>query len=73
MTTVPDFLIHLQESAPWQHELFLELRKLVFACFPATTERIIYGGIMFALDGEDYGGTTLPASRCYPTQSACLV
>lgn len=32
------------------------LRDLVFQNFPDTKEKIMYGGIMFFLDKEDFGG-----------------
>jgi len=36
-------------------EILQKLRKVVFKIYPKTKERIIYGGIMFSLDG-DFGG-----------------
>lgn len=32
------------------------LRELVFNIFPDTEEKMMYGGIMFFLDAEDFGG-----------------
>lgn len=49
------FLNDLQDSAPEKHELIQALRILVFKAHPKTTERIMYGGIMFSL-GDDFGG-----------------
>ena len=32
------------------------MREIVFKTYPNTDERIMYGGIMFSLDTEDFGG-----------------
>ena len=32
------------------------MREIVFQIYPKTDERIMYGGIMFSLDTEDFGG-----------------
>ncbi|RLD65234.1 MAG: DUF1801 domain-containing protein [Bacteroidetes bacterium] len=32
------------------------MRKIVFKTYPKTDERIMYGGIMFSLNQEDFGG-----------------
>ncbi|MCH8033150.1 MAG: DUF1801 domain-containing protein [Bacteroidetes bacterium] len=32
------------------------MREIVFNTHPKTDERIMYGGIMFSLDTEDFGG-----------------
>ena len=32
------------------------MREIVFNTYPKTDERIMYGGIMFSLDNEDFGG-----------------
>ena len=32
------------------------MRELVFKTYPKTDERIMYGGIMFSLNSEDFGG-----------------
>ncbi|MCH7962778.1 MAG: DUF1801 domain-containing protein [Bacteroidetes bacterium] len=32
------------------------MREIVFSTYPKTDERIMYGGIMFSLNNEDFGG-----------------
>ena len=32
------------------------MREIVFKTYPKTDERIMYGGIMFSIDTEDFGG-----------------
>ena len=32
------------------------MRDIVFKTYPKTNERIMYGGIMFSFDAEDFGG-----------------
>ena len=32
------------------------MREIVFSTHPKTDERIMYGGIMFSLNNEDFGG-----------------
>ena len=32
------------------------MREIVFKTYPKTAERIMYGGIMFSFDAEDFGG-----------------
>ena len=32
------------------------MREIVFKTYPETDERIMYGGIMFSLNNEDFGG-----------------
>jgi len=49
---------HLKEIMMLNEEQFnimQKLRKIVFAIYPNTNERIIYGGIMFSSD-DDFGG-----------------
>jgi hypothetical protein len=38
-----------------QFNILQKLRKIVFANYKKTNERMIYGGIMFSLE-EDFGG-----------------
>ena len=37
------------------HSLYV-MRDIVFKYYPKTEERMMYGGIMFSLDKEDFGG-----------------
>jgi len=39
-----------------KHIILNAMREIVFENYPATDERIMYGGIMFSLDTEDFGG-----------------
>ena len=34
----------------------IAMREIVFKIYPKTDERIMYGGIMFSLNTEDFGG-----------------
>lgn len=55
-TRVQNFLDDLQEITPHKHDIIRACRKLVFDTHPEVNERIIYGGIMFSLRGDDFGG-----------------
>lgn len=49
---------HLQEIMlinQEQFDILQNLREIVFAVYPKTNERIMYGGIMFSLN-DDFGG-----------------
>jgi len=37
-------------------DILNSMREIVFNSYPKTDERIMYGGIMFSLDNEDFGG-----------------
>jgi len=39
-----------------QYNTLIAIREIVFKTYPKTVERIMYGGIMFSLDTEDFGG-----------------
>ncbi len=52
---VQQFLEEAQTAAPEKHAILQAARTAVFKRAPATTERFIYGGIMFAL-ADDFGG-----------------
>lgn len=47
-----DEIMHLNEE---QFQILQRLRSIVFEQHPATSERIMYGGILFSL-AEDFGG-----------------
>lgn len=45
------------EKLPSENRKIISLiQKIVQQVFPEVTERIMYGGIMFSLQGEDFGG-----------------
>lgn len=52
---VQQFLEDNQMVAPEKHTILQAARAVVFDIAPATTERFIYGGIMFTL-ADDFGG-----------------
>ncbi len=39
-----------------KYESLNAMREIVFKTYPKTDERMMYGGIMFSLDSEDFGG-----------------
>ena len=53
---VQSFLDDLQDLKPEQCTVIKMCRKMVFQANPNVSERFIYGGIMFSLNGEDFGG-----------------
>lgn len=53
---IKEFLQGLQESDPEQFQVVDKLRKITVDLMPQVTERMMYGGIMFTLEGEDFGG-----------------
>jgi len=52
---VQKFLDEIEEFDIEKFRELQKLRKIVFANYPKTKERIMYGGIMFSL-GKDFGG-----------------
>jgi hypothetical protein len=52
---VQQFLEEVMMMDNERHEILQALREIVFKRHPATTERMMYGGIMFTLD-TDFGG-----------------
>ena len=49
----------IDEIIMFDHEKYITLnamREMVFKNHPKTNERMMYGGIMFSLDTEDFGG-----------------
>ena len=53
---VQKFLDGLMLSDPEKYDSLLTMRKMVFDIHSHTEERMMYGGIMFSLNGEDYSG-----------------
>ena len=47
------------ENTDNRFDILKKLRDLTFENYPNLTERIIYGGIMFSIDSEDFGGIFL--------------
>ncbi len=37
-------------------DILNSMREIIFKTYPETDERIMYGGIMFSLNNEDFGG-----------------
>lgn len=53
---VQNFLEGIMMIDPDQYNSLLEMRDIVFDIYPETNERIIYGGIMFSINTQDFGG-----------------
>ena len=53
---VQSFLRDLLEVTPLKHDIILACRKLVLDTNADVDERIMYGGIMFGLKEDDFGG-----------------
>lgn len=49
------FLEETRMHSEEQYEILQKLREIVFHHYPATKERMMYGGIMFSLE-DDFGG-----------------
>jgi hypothetical protein len=50
------FLNELMLADPYKYDSLISMRRIVFNEHPETSERIMYGGIMFSLNSEDFGG-----------------
>lgn len=53
---VQNFLEGIMMIDPEKYNSLIEMRDIVFDVYPETHERIIYGGIMFSINAEDFGG-----------------
>jgi len=53
---VAKFLEETSLMNPEQHDMLLEMRALVFEAYPDVEEKMMYGGIMFSVNSEDFGG-----------------
>ena len=53
---VQDFLNTLKISDSEKYNSLIVMREMVFNQFPETDERMMYGGIMFSLNEEDFSG-----------------
>lgn len=53
---VPDFLKGIMIIDTGKYNTLTEIREIVFNIYPETKERIMYGGIMFSLNSEDFSG-----------------
>ena len=53
---VQQFLSELELLDPQKFEIVIALRQLFFDHFPGGAERVMYGGILFSVDGEDLAG-----------------
>ena len=54
--SVDHFLNTIETNDSGKYVLLSEMREIVFKCFPDTKERMMYGGIMFSHNDEDYAG-----------------
>lgn len=55
-TKVKEFLDKIRQDAADKFKVLETLREIVLKIHPETTERMMYGGIMFTAKGEDFGG-----------------
>lgn len=53
---VQNFLDGIMMMDSEQYNSLIEMREIVFDIYPKTEERIMYGGILFSINGEDYSG-----------------
>ena len=53
---VQNFLDGIMMSDAEKHNSLIEMRKIVFNIYPNTGEKIMYGGILFSLNSEDFSG-----------------
>ena len=53
---VQNFLDEILIIDAEKHNYLIEMRDIVFNIYPETNEKIMYGGIMFSLASEDFGG-----------------
>ncbi|MEE9449171.1 MAG: DUF1801 domain-containing protein [Ignavibacteriaceae bacterium] len=53
---VQNFLDEIMMIDPEKHNPLLEMREIVYDVYPETNERIMYGGIMFSINFEDFSG-----------------
>ena len=53
---VQQFLDELMMSDAEKYTSLMEMRKIVFDTYPNTEEKIMYGGILFSLNSEDFSG-----------------
>jgi len=53
---VQNFLNGIMMIDAEQYSSLIEMREIVFNIYPETNERIMYGGIIFSLNSEDFSG-----------------
>ena len=53
---VQDFLDGIMMIDADKYNYLIEMRDIVFNIYPKTNERMMYGGILFSLDSEDFSG-----------------
>lgn len=53
---VQEFLDEILIVDNEKHIILNAMREIVFENYQATDERMMYGGIMFSLDADDFGG-----------------
>lgn len=70
--TVDELLADWQTINPGQWPIADAVRKAVHEVYPHVAEKVMYGGILFGIDGKDFGGifvysehSTLELSKGY--------
>lgn len=53
---VRNFLDGMMLNDAEKYSCLIEMRDIVFNIYPKTNERMMYGGILFSLDSEDFSG-----------------
>lgn len=53
---VQSFLEEIERTDAEKYISIIEMRELVFNSYPKTSEKIMYGGILFSLNTADFGG-----------------
>lgn len=53
---VQDFLDGIMMIDVEKYNYLIEMRDIVINIYPKTNERMMYGGILFSLDSEDFSG-----------------
>lgn len=56
---VQQFLTEIKRVDAEKSDTLIEVREIIFHYFPETSERIMYGGIVFFLDDEMFSGLFL--------------
>ena len=53
---VQNFLDDIMMTDAEKHNSLIEMREIIFNIYPQVDERIMYGGILFSLNSEDFSG-----------------
>lgn len=54
--SVAKWLEDIRTLSEEKYAMLQSLRSIIQECYPTVKERIMYGGIMFSFDGEDFSG-----------------